>query len=387
MLLALLGTWMTVGKVYASEIKENSGLLAQRWPPPDAYPARPKGPQPDPPPRLGQDDRGRPPGPWPHRPGMPPPPPPGRGSPDRRPPEPPPRLGQDGWRRPPGPLPQTPGMPPPNLGWGFPGSPASEPRQDGRRNAVASETEQPVQKHIPPAVIPSGETPDQRRDSEQTSMTHPKPNPSPQPETMADLTRRFSSSPIFIATGLATGCAATIVYLYIMICKRKNRQEETLREEAAQTSSHNFQDRVKMDHEEQIRKNLEDQSNAYLQREAARRQRQKHNEFLNESWQRAQRKRQEKKERTETHNHEQKDNNQQKASRTADHRDISHDKKWACSILGVNLRASPREIKRSYIKMIKKTHPDKASSINKATEAEFLEKAKLINVAYDIMKK
>lgn len=62
------------------------------------------------------------------------------------------------------------------------------------------------------------------------------------------------------------------------------------------------------------------------------------------------------------------------------------DAAWACTVLGVTAQASADEIKKAYIAGMKKNHPDQVSTMSGKIQAYFSERAKLINIAYDMLK-
>ncbi|GFK92538.1 hypothetical protein NNJEOMEG_00363 [Fundidesulfovibrio magnetotacticus] len=66
-------------------------------------------------------------------------------------------------------------------------------------------------------------------------------------------------------------------------------------------------------------------------------------------------------------------------------RDVK-DREWARRILGVPPGATPGEVRKAYIAGMKANHPDQASTLGEEVQALFSERAKLLNIAYDILR-
>ena len=64
----------------------------------------------------------------------------------------------------------------------------------------------------------------------------------------------------------------------------------------------------------------------------------------------------------------------------------TRDAAWARKVLGVGPGASAREIKKAYIAGMKHNHPDQVSTMSEKIQAYFSERAKRINMAYDLLK-
>jgi flagellar biosynthesis GTPase FlhF len=62
------------------------------------------------------------------------------------------------------------------------------------------------------------------------------------------------------------------------------------------------------------------------------------------------------------------------------------DRQWALSILGLDASAGPARIRKAFIACMKANHPDQASSLSPGIQAILSERAKLINIANDILK-
>lgn len=81
-----------------------------------------------------------------------------------------------------------------------------------------------------------------------------------------------------------------------------------------------------------------------------------------------------------------KEQEQERRRENARGREQRRDRAWAYDVLGVLPGATPEQIKKAYLEGVRKHHPDQVANKSEQTQAEYAEKTKRLNMAYDAVK-
>lgn len=138
---------------------------------------------------------------------------------------------------------------------------------------------------------------------------------------------------------------------------------------------------------EAVRKRVEDELLKQAKQDGCNRQERSRKSKIDAAWSRDQRMRLEQSGKGQSAAQHNKRHSGRNASQSRARSPQVYDKNWAYSILGVSSTTSPNDVKKAYIASIKNNHPDQAGPENGTVAATLLEKTKLINIAYDILKK
>ncbi len=184
------------------------------------------------------------------------------------------------------------------------------------------------------------------------------------------------SAPIM---GASAGAAILALCIFLMV-RRASRRSSPAEARPGEPASPSQVRR------ERLKRDLDGRIKEELGRQAREREERRNRRRIDESWMRFDRERLSRMAQEEAERQRREAEKERKRAEGIRRPGRAKDRRWALEILGADDGASPEEIRKAYLAGMKDNHPDQAGDVSDTVRAILSERAKLLNIAYDMLK-